>query len=128
MHGTIITWNNNNELLHIQLKLKKRLGMDSILRDKKDQWWENIGCIIIVRVVFEPASAVKSLTSFLISVLRCHANFENLPRFYEDAWSNILKKYYQPVKDFHVYQHTKHQVHDSIPSWDIAMTLHPCYF
>ena len=90
--------------------------MDSILRDKKDQWWENIGRIIIVRVVFEPASAVKSLTSFLISILRCHANFENLPRFCEDAWSNILKKYYQPVKDFHVYQHTKHQVYDSIPS------------
>ena len=26
--------------------MKKRLGVDSILRKGKDQWWKNIGCII----------------------------------------------------------------------------------
>ena len=27
-------------------QIKKRLDMDSILREEKIQWWENIGCII----------------------------------------------------------------------------------
>ena len=31
--------------------------MDFIFREEKRQQWENIGCIIIVRVMFEPASA-----------------------------------------------------------------------
>ena len=26
--------------------MKKRIDMDYIMRDKKIQWWENIGCII----------------------------------------------------------------------------------
>ena len=26
--------------------MKKMLGMDSILREKKGQWWENKDCII----------------------------------------------------------------------------------
>ena len=32
------------------------------------------------------------------------------------------------VKDFHVYQYAKHQLHNSIISWDITKTLHTCYF
>ena len=27
-------------------QMKKRLGMDSIWREEKGQWWEDIGCII----------------------------------------------------------------------------------
>ena len=27
-------------------QMKKRLGMDSMLREETGQWWENIGCII----------------------------------------------------------------------------------
>ena len=46
--------------------------MDSILRKEKGEWWENIGRIIHCRVVFEPVSPVKYLTSFLTSFLRRH--------------------------------------------------------
>ena len=36
--------NNNEPMLHNAMK--KMLGMDFILREKKGQWWENIECII----------------------------------------------------------------------------------
>ena len=26
--------------------MKKRLAMDSLLKEEKSQWWQNIGCII----------------------------------------------------------------------------------
>ena len=58
-------------MLHKQSN-KKRLGMDSILRKEKGEWWENIGRIIHCRVVFESVSPVKYLTSFLTSFLRRH--------------------------------------------------------
>ena len=47
-------------------------NMDSILREKKEQWCE---CII----VSEPANAIKSLTSFLTFFLRCHENIAYVP-------------------------------------------------
>ena len=36
LHEPTITWNNNKEfMLHKQSNVKKRLGMDSILREEK---------------------------------------------------------------------------------------------
>ena len=46
---------------------------------------------IIVRVVFEPASAVQSPTSFLTSFLRCHKNNANLPWYFGHAWATPSK-------------------------------------
>ena len=63
--------------------MKKRVGMDSILKEEKGTWWENIGCVTIVRAVFESAIAVKSLTSFLTYFLRCHKDTENLPGYFK---------------------------------------------
>ena len=34
---------------------------------------------ISLRIAFEPASAVKSLTLFLVSILRCHKDIANFP-------------------------------------------------
>ena len=70
--------------------MKKKLGMDSILTDEKGEWWENMECII-VRVVFEPASAAKSLTSFLTSFLRCHKDITYLYEYFGHAWPNPSK-------------------------------------
>ena len=50
--------------------MKKRLGIDSILNKEKGQWWRTLDVYKIVRAVIEPASAVKSLTSFSTSFLR----------------------------------------------------------
>ena len=55
-------------MLHNNESNEESLGMDSILREEKDQCSENIGHII-VRAAFEPASTVKFLTSFLTSFL-----------------------------------------------------------
>ena len=38
------------------------------------------------------------------------------------------QKYYHLAKDFYVYQHIKHQLHNSFLSWYIAKTLHICHF
>ena len=61
--------------------MKLRLGMNTILRVEKVQWWENTGCIINCKSsIFEPASAVKFLTSFLASFLRFPKDIANLAR------------------------------------------------
>ena len=68
-----------------KLQMKKRLGIDSILREEKGQWWGNTECIINCKAAFEPASAVKSLNSFLTSFVRCHRDIANLPRYFGHA-------------------------------------------
>ena len=52
-------------------------------------WWKNIKCIIIVRAVFEPPSALKSLTSVVTSFLSCHKDIANLPGSLSHVWSNL---------------------------------------
>ena len=72
-------------MLHKQLT-KRRNGLVWIpYWGEKGKWWENIGCITIIRVVFEPVSAVKSLPSFLASFLGCHKDIANLPRYFGHA-------------------------------------------
>ena len=68
--------------------MKKRLRMDSKLRGVKGQWWENIGCIITKRALFETVNAVKSLKSFLTSFLRCQKDIANLPDYFGHAKPN----------------------------------------
>ena len=58
----------------------KRFGMGSILREEKGQWWDKILCIINCKCSIWTNCAVKSLTSFLTSFLRCHKDVTNLPR------------------------------------------------
>ena len=45
-----------------------------------------------MKVVFEPASAVKSLSSILTSFLRCHEDTANLPRYFGYAWPTHQKQ------------------------------------
>ena len=49
--------------------MKKKFGMDSILREEKTQWWENIGCIMY-------CESSICLTSFLTSFLRCYKDID----------------------------------------------------
>ena len=81
-----------------------------------------------MRAIFEPASASNFLTSYLTSFLRCHKYITNLPQYFGYTWPNMSKIILSTCKDFHVYHHPKHQLHNSILSWDIAKTLHTCYF
>ena len=46
-------------MLHKQSNEEK--SINSILREEKHRWWENIECIINFKAVFEKGSAVKSL-------------------------------------------------------------------
>ena len=69
--------------------MKKRLGMDSILRKKTNgrrTLQENIA-----GVMFEVASEVKSLTSFLTSFSRRHKDISNLTGYFGHAWPNHQK-------------------------------------
>ena len=72
-------------------QMKKRLGTASTLWEEKGQWWENITCVIIVRVTFEPNRAAKSLTSFMTFFLRCHKDIANLCRYFRHACPNLSK-------------------------------------
>ena len=48
--------------------MKLRLGMNTILRVEKVQWWENTGCIINCKSsIFEPASAPELVTCICAS-------------------------------------------------------------
>ena len=40
LYGPSVTWNNNNwtYITHVVIQMKKTLGMDSILKEQKDQW------------------------------------------------------------------------------------------
>ena len=109
-------------MLHKNQSNEESLGMDSILREEKDQCSENIGCII-VRAVFEPASTVKFLTSFLTSFL----DVTKIKPIRSNP-SKINKTIIlYTIKDFHFYQHAKYRLRILIFSCDIAKTIHP-YF
>ena len=45
--------------------MKKRLATDSILREKKGQWWKNIGCIINCKSSFWISQCSQGPNSFL---------------------------------------------------------------
>ena len=53
--------------------MKKRTSIDSILKERETEREENMGkhWMYIIRVVFEPAIAIKSLILFLTSY-RCY--------------------------------------------------------
>ena len=57
------------QLFLVVLFVYRKMGIKkkSILREEKGQWWENIGCKINCKSIFDPASRVKSLTSLLTS-------------------------------------------------------------
>ena len=93
--------------------------MDSLLREENIKWWENIGCIMyIVKVVFEIASAVLK---FILNLFKASQRHCKLLRV---LWACLVhpvknklvqrSNKYQLVKDFHIYQHAKHQLHNSI--------------
>ena len=65
--------------------------MDSISKEEKVQWWENIECIINCKTSFEPGRAVRSLPSFLSSFLRCHKDIANLAGYFGHPWPNPSK-------------------------------------
>ena len=71
--------------------MQKSLGMDSISKEEKVQWWENIECIINCKTSFEPGRAIKSLPSFLSSFLRCHKDIANLAGYFGHPWPNPSK-------------------------------------
>ena len=82
--------------------MKKWLGIDSILNKEKGQWWRTLDVYKIVRAVIEPASAVKSLTSFSTSFLRyC----KDIAKFTHVIWTCLFKpiKNNRLIKDFPVY-------------------------
>ena len=69
--------------------MKKRLSMDSILREKtgttlRELWMYNK----LSRVVFNAASAIKSLTSSLTSFSICHKDIATLPGLFWHTWPN----------------------------------------
>ena len=53
---------------------------------------------MVEEVLFEPVSAVKSLTSFLTSFLKCHKDIANLPTWFGHAWPNPSKIMLQTCK------------------------------
>ena len=82
------------------------------------------------KVVFESASAVKSLTSFLIPILRYHKETANLPRYLEHCLAKSIKKILTTSKKDMLtsMQNINFITQFSILSWDTAKTLHNCYF
>ena len=90
----------------------------------EEQW-----CIIIVKAIFEPASAVKFLTLFLKFFLIYHKE-KSFQIYSEYAWPNPSKIFCQKSisEGLHIYQHTKLKIHNSVLLWDIVKTLRTCYF
>ena len=95
-------------------------------------YWErkrffNVGITLdvyyIVRVVFELASAFKSLTSFVTSFLRCHKDIANLPGYIGHASPNPskwnmkhwLKKQFSPRIVFFHFLKQKKSLPKNIP-------------
>ena len=58
--------------------MKKRLGMDSILREEKSQRWESIGNIKICKSKIWTSQGVKSLPTLLTPFLKYHKDIANL--------------------------------------------------
>ena len=93
LHGLNVTCNNSNEvMLHKQSDEEKSWSGFHIERGKDsmvgEYWMYNK---YIIKVVFEPASAVKPLNSFLTSFLRCHKDIANLPRYFGHVWPTSSK-------------------------------------
>ena len=71
--------------------------------------------------VFESTSAVKSPTSFLSSFLTCYKDIINYPGYFGHAWptpSTLIVSTFMFIRMQNIHFIT----------WDIAKTLHTCYF